>query len=95
MFVFFLIMNVEDFNNWVWGDIMQEDVEEAEHLQDVRRDVLPQRNPFRMSDEKFIRLFRLTKPLTRVVVEMVSPFMVQPSRISALTITTKVSEVSI
>lgn len=83
-------MNVEDFNQLILNEILVEDVEDAIEQAQVPRDLLDKRDPFSLSDHKFVRLFRLSKDLCRDVVEMVTPFVIFPSRQSALTITTKV-----
>lgn len=73
----------------LWQEIM-EDAEDAEEFYNIRRDVLPRTNPFNLSDEKFIKLFRLTKPLCENLINIVRPFIHEPPRRSTLTVQTKV-----
>lgn len=49
---------------------------------------------FTLRDECFIKLFRLSKDLTRQVVELVRPFLPEPVRRSAITVETKVRFIS-
>ncbi|KAK9711235.1 hypothetical protein QE152_g25549 [Popillia japonica] len=60
------------------------DVEDVLIINQVNNDA------FELSDTQFIKNFRLTKELTRGLIESVSPFINPPSRISALTVETKV-----
>lgn len=83
-------MNVENFNDLILNDILQEDLEDAVEQMEIRRDVLPQRDPFLLSDQKFIKLFRVSKDLCQEIVEMLTPYIVAPTRTSALTVSTKV-----
>lgn len=48
-------------------------------------------DPFDESDNKFVKLYRLTKDMTSHLIDMVTPQMEHPSRLSALTIERKVS----
>lgn len=73
----------------LWEEIM-EDVRDAEEFYNIRREVLRRSNPFDLSDEKFIKLFRLTKPLCENLINIVRPFVHEPPRRSALTVQTKV-----
>lgn len=83
-------MNVEDFNLMLWNDIINEDVEEAVAEMGIGRDILPQTNPFQLSDRKFVQLFRVDKNLCHNIIDMVTPFLPQPTRTSAMSIQTKV-----
>ncbi|KAK4872578.1 hypothetical protein RN001_014607, partial [Aquatica leii] len=49
-------------------------------------------DPFELSDKQFIRLFRLTKELTRFVIDLVGDYIPAPSRLSGLDVQTKISE---
>lgn len=64
---------------------------EHEHL-NIRRNRI--RNvaaeAFNISDEKFIKLFRLTKPLVLILIRDLSPYMKQKQRKSMLNIKIKV-----
>lgn len=43
-------------------------------------------NPFEdLSDDKFVKLYRLTKPMTEGLVDLVEPFIEAPTRVSDLT----------
>ncbi|KAJ8914921.1 hypothetical protein NQ315_016075 [Exocentrus adspersus] len=83
-------MNVEDFNNLVMNDIIRDDIDDAIDQERVPRDILVPRDAFNLTDHKFIKLFRLTKDVTRDVIDIVTPYVVAPTRESALTITAKV-----
>lgn len=45
---------------------------------------------FQLQDKQFVRMFRLTKELVREVIELVSPYMQEGTRESAINIETKV-----
>lgn len=75
----------------LWNNIMNNDVEEALEEVAIRRDVLPQSDPFRLSEHKFVQLFRVSKNLCHEIVDVVTPFMQPPFRASALSIQTKVN----
>lgn len=81
---------MENFNLLVWNEIFNEDVEAAVAELAIGRDVLPQTNAFLLSDRKFVRLFRVNKDLCHDIIDMVTPFLAQPTRTSALSIQTKV-----
>lgn len=83
---------MENLNLMLWNDIINEDVEEAVAELAIRRDVLPQTNAFQLSDRKFVQLFRVDKDLCHDIIDMVNPFLTQPTRTSALSIQTKVSK---
>lgn len=68
-----------------------DDLDDAEEQAQVPRRLLEKRNPFELGDEQFTKMFRLTKPLVRELIELLSPLLVQPSRRSALSVETKVS----
>lgn len=74
------------------GLALVELVEEAEIIaQYPDRQFYPRINAFNLSDEKFVKLIRLTKDATRELVNSIIPFVAQPTRGSALDVTTKVS----
>lgn len=50
-----------------------------------------ERDPFDLSDSKFIKLFRLSKNLAYEFIEDISPFMIEKTRKSALSIQRKVN----
>lgn len=54
-------MDVDNFNDIILYNIIQEDVEGAAEAIEIGRDVLPQLNPFTLSDHKFVKLFRVSK----------------------------------
>ncbi|KAB0795339.1 hypothetical protein PPYR_06811 [Photinus pyralis] len=83
-------MNIDDFNLILLNDIINENIEEAAAHVAIGRDVLSQTNPFELSDRKFVQLFRVDKDLCHEIIDMVSPFLIHPSRTSALSIQTKV-----
>lgn len=69
-----------------------DDEDDAQEQVDVERRFLVKQNPFeQLSDARFTKMFRLTKPLVRELIELLTPLLVQPSRRSALTAETKVS----
>lgn len=82
---------MENVNLILWNEILNEDVEAAVEELAIGRDVLAQTNAFQLSDRKFLRLFRVDKDLCRDIIDMVTPFLAQPTRTSALSIQTKVS----
>lgn len=49
-------------------------------------------DPFTFSDRLFIKNFRLTKDLTRYLIELLSPFVEVKSRSSAIDLSTKVNQ---
>lgn len=67
-------------------------VAEAQEANDNRgRVYYRRRDPFiELSDQQFIKHFRLNKNLTRQLIQIVSPFLEQPRRRSSLTPQTKV-----
>ncbi|KAG5863757.1 hypothetical protein JTB14_030614 [Gonioctena quinquepunctata] len=78
-----------DMANAIIWDQINEDVEDAEIQNHIGEDVLPKRNPFELSEQKFIKMFRLTEALTRQLIDIVQHHMQAPSRASALTVETK------
>lgn len=54
------------------------------------RHIFQKRDPFELSDDKFIKIFRLSKNLVNEFIDDIQPFMQQPSRKSALSIQRKV-----
>ncbi|KAG5886733.1 hypothetical protein JTB14_027155 [Gonioctena quinquepunctata] len=85
----FFQLNMDMANAIIWDQI-NEDVEDAEIQNHIGVDVLPKRNPFELSEQKFIKMFRLTKALTRQLIDIVQHHVQAPSRASALTVETKV-----
>lgn len=81
---------MDDLNLLVWNEIINEDIQEAEEELAIGRDVLSQRNAFALSDRKFVQLFRVDKSLCETIIDMVTPFLIHPTRSSALSIQTKV-----
>ncbi|XP_023312848.1 putative nuclease HARBI1, partial [Anoplophora glabripennis] len=74
----------------IWNNI-QQDLQDAEEDLIIGREVLLKRDPFNtLSDRKFIQNFRLTKELCREVIDLVTPFIEQPNRRSALPVKLKV-----
>ncbi|KAI4455596.1 dde superfamily endonuclease [Holotrichia oblita] len=70
---------------------IQQDIEEAEvDILAVPRRFLVNEDAFAISDAAFIKNFRLSKNLCRTLIELVRPYIVPPSRRSALTLETKV-----
>ena len=56
-----------------------------------RRQFLHSEDPFNLADNRFKKLFRLTKDSVREVIERVRPYIPAPTRESALSVETKVS----
>lgn len=67
-----------------------ENLEVAEQQVVNRRRRTPE-DPFLLSDEKFIKIFRLSKNLARYLIDLLTPFLTAPKRARDLDITTKVS----
>lgn len=66
-------------------------LEDAEYREmDYNRRFYDKYDPFELSDKKFVRLFRLNKNIVDELVDRLGPFLVQPSRTSALNSVTKV-----
>lgn len=57
---------------------------------------LPQRvynirdDPFELNNTKFMKIFRLDKPTARQLIDVVKPYMLPQTRLSALDVVTKV-----
>lgn len=86
-------LNRNNMNNIING-IGLEIIQEAEILADQparRFGYAITENPFTdLSDYKFIKSYRLSKEMTQNLIDIVDPYMVQPSRISALSTEKKV-----
>ncbi|XP_031335021.1 putative nuclease HARBI1 [Photinus pyralis] len=80
-------MELEDVILW---DQIINNIQDAEQEQQLERETFIRKNPFLLSDQKFVKLFRLTKPLMRDVIETLTPHLQQPTRRSALSVETKV-----
>ncbi|KAK4880827.1 hypothetical protein RN001_008973 [Aquatica leii] len=65
-------MGEDNSNNILLNNIIQEDLEDAAGEVEIRRDVLPQTNPFDLSDHKFVKLFRVSKHLFQEIVDLVT-----------------------
>lgn len=76
----------------LWHNIINDDVAQAEADMEFGRDVLLETDPFQVSDQKFVQLFPVDKPLCQDIVDIVTPYIPNPSRTSALSIQTKVGE---
>lgn len=59
------------------------------------RRIFHERDPFELSNNKFIKIFRLSKNLVNEFIDDVEPFMQQPSRKSSLSIQRKVKYIYI
>ncbi|KAJ8926478.1 hypothetical protein NQ314_021153 [Rhamnusium bicolor] len=59
------------------------------NVQEHQREVHTYRNGFDVSDNKFIKTYRLTKELTRELINIIRPFVVQRQRMSGLTVEEK------
>lgn len=71
-------------------------LEEAEYRQmDYNRRFFEKYDPFELSDRTFVRLFRMNKSMVDELVDRLDPFLVQPSRASALDSVTKVISINI
>lgn len=68
-----------------------ENLERQENAYNFRRRCHKPVDAFLLSDFIFIKNFRLTKDLVRYVINLLTPFISEPSRKSALDIQTKVS----
>ena len=68
-------------------------LEDAEILANLPgRRFYPYIDPFEeLSDRKFVKLYRLTKPVAEELINILEPHMRAPTRISALSIPRKVS----
>lgn len=77
--------------NAVFNDLIEA---EEDFMDGVQRHYYNNRiNPFEeMSDEQFIRLFRLNKELTEMLINMITPYMEEGQTANSLDITTKVSD---
>lgn len=82
-------MDLEDVLLW---DQLEQDLENAVEEAAVNRLVLNHINPLQLNENKFMKLFRLSKPLARQLIEIVTPFLRQQSRRSALSVETKVGK---
>lgn len=82
-------MDLEDVLLW---DQLVEDFENAAEEAAVDRLVMNRINPLQLNDTRFIKLFRLSKPVARELIEIVTPHLRQQSRRSALSVETKVSD---
>lgn len=85
-------MDLEDVLLW---DQLEEDLENAVEEAAVDRLVLNRINPLQVNDGRFVKLFRLSKPVARQLIEIVTPHLRQQPRRSALSVETKVSEISV
>lgn len=54
------------------------------------RRIFDERDPFELNDNRFIKIFRLSKNVVNEFIDDVQPFMQEPSRKSALSIQRKV-----
>lgn len=72
--------------------VILNDLIDAEEQEDrpVRR-FYRRENAFELTDEKFIKTFRLTKLLVRNLILLLTPFLQAPIRSSAITIELKVT----
>lgn len=73
-----------------------EALEEMELLADAprRKSYLgPFVNPMQMTDSEFIKIYRLSKPVFEDVVNLLEPYMNEPSTISGMSISTKVCSI--
>jgi len=68
-----------------------EEHERAMNVRQIRRKETIS-DPFDTSDRLFIKNFRLTKDLVKYLIELLRPFIVSKSRLSAIDLDTKVSE---
>lgn len=65
-------------------------LENAEMAEQRRRIFHIRDDPFELSNEQFITLFRLNKASARYVIDLVEPYLTPQTRISAIDSTTKV-----
>lgn len=71
-------------------------LEDAEYrAMDYNRRFFDKYDPFELSDKTFVKLFRINKAMVDELVDRLDPFLVQPSRASALDSVTKVISNSI
>ncbi len=67
-------------------------LEDAEYrASDYNRRFFDKYDPFELSDKTFVRLFRLNKVMVDDLIDRLDPFLLQPSRSSALDSVTKVN----
>lgn len=81
-------MDVEDA--LVMNQIFDDLVEAEEDIFQPQRRFFRKENAFELSDANYIKNFRLTKDITRQVINILTPFLEPPSRKSAVSIETKV-----
>lgn len=83
---------IDDIEEVIIVNLLRNDVEEAEQLdhQRPRRWRQHYEYAFDLSEEQFLKNYRLSKNLTRQVIELVTPLIQGPSRISAVNVETKV-----
>lgn len=80
-----------DLNDVMLWEQIEEDLIEAIENR-TSAEILEKRDPFLLSDQKFIKLFRLTKEVTNELIDILTPFLQPPSRRSALSVKTKVGK---
>lgn len=71
---------------------VMDDLEDAEEQFEYEKNIriLGKTDPFELlSDQIFVRLFRLSKPLVRHLIDILSPLLRHPSRRSVLSVQTK------
>lgn len=68
-------------------------LEEVEIREMQRRIFNIRKYAFELSNKEFIRLFRVNKRITRNIIDIVSEYINEPSRKSALDITTQVRKI--
>ncbi|KAF2900444.1 hypothetical protein ILUMI_05739 [Ignelater luminosus] len=80
-------MNFQEVVQFVAIDALGDIEEAANH---PPRRFQQRKSAFDLPDHRFVKMFRLTKSLVRELIETLQPFIVPPSRTSALDVETKV-----
>ncbi|KAF2890356.1 hypothetical protein ILUMI_15818 [Ignelater luminosus] len=80
-------MNFQEVVQFVAIDVLG-DIKEAANRPPRR--FQRRESAFNLPDHRFVKMFRLTKPLVRELIETLQPFIVPPNRTSALDVETKV-----
>lgn len=65
-------------------------IEELEGQEKVRRQYRSRINAFSLSDAHYMKMFRFSKDIVQMIIDMVSPYIPAGSRSSALNVETKV-----
>lgn len=78
-----------NYDEIAWGQINQ-NIDFNDYNDLAPRNYNNRFDAFELSDSRFVKLFRLNKPLVQDLIDNLSPFIPEPNRSSALDVTTKV-----